>query len=146
MSLQFLSCIAFFLPSCSNCLPLSKEWDSSLSIEVANSQKARFTSSEWEHWEGYRDWKIDSYLSTFYFMLEFSCWISTTCKDSSSIPVFVWIYQIYSLLKSINSHNAHYWPKYFFIITDHSWLYIVNYSWSYEITFFKSWNFNSSAI
>lgn len=146
MSLHFLGSIAFFLPSGSDCFPLSPELNCTLSIEIASAPHAHLVSCEGEHWKRNRDWKIDTDLSTFNFVLELSSSVSVLCEDSNSVTVLICINHINGFLCGVSSDNAHNRSENFFIVAFHAWFNIINNGRTDKVTFFKSLNFVSSSI
>jgi len=72
MCLQFLGCVRFLLPSGSDCLPLGEELNGAFTVEVRGAPHRFLVTGETEHWKWDRNWQINTDLSSFDLILEFS--------------------------------------------------------------------------
>ena len=64
---------------------------------MAVSKEGGLGPSKGHHWKGYRDWNINSDLTSFDFIGKFSCSSTVICKNSRSVSVHIAIDQFDSL-------------------------------------------------
>lgn len=146
MGLHGLGILFVHLPSGGDGLPLGVELNGSLSVEVGSSPHRALVSSEGEHWEWDWDWEVDSDLSSFNLVLEFSSVGSRSSEDSNTVSVLVSVNDLDGLINGGGSVDHHNWGEDFFVIAWHTSMNLIDDGWSKPVSLWVSVNLVSSSV